>query len=346
MDVDAERRTQQRAQLRGLGIADAPFLDAELDGLEREGYIIDAHFLGTASREGLREAGLRAARIDEIFSAREAPGREQGNKEQLIGREVMDELLRNACKESYAQADSSCSQLQRAAGAQEPAGPPQSVATAAVVAVTGADVPPPPPAQHAWLELLAERAHGGDGMLFDGTVDGTAAVIKVYLWDRAGLAAFYREATAYRALASLQGSVVPQVLLMGKMRDGLRYLALRPVGGGRPLSWVGRPFQPAVVRAALRALEAAQHACGGFVHGDISLDNILLVEAPGGTATGGTAAASEAGGTLAGAAGGVAGTEAREPRPPLPPGAEAMAVVVAAAASVVSLMAAAVVLEA
>ncbi len=71
-----------------------------------------------------------------------------------------------------------------------------------------------------------------------------------------------------------------QVLAQGRLTDelaGVRCLVMEMVEGGRRLSDCPWPFPPQVVKAALGALEAAQHAADGFVHGDIRLENLLLV---------------------------------------------------------------------
>lgn len=71
-----------------------------------------------------------------------------------------------------------------------------------------------------------------------------------------------------------------QVLAKGRLTGRLgcvRILALQMVEGWRPLSDCPRPFPPQVVRAALDALDAVHTAGEGFVHGNIALENMLLV---------------------------------------------------------------------
>ncbi len=69
------------------------------------------------------------------------------------------------------------------------------------------------------------------------------------------------------------------MLAQGRLTDelaGVRCLVMEMVEGGRPLSDCPWPFSRQVVDAALGALEAV-HATEGCVHGDIRLENLLLV---------------------------------------------------------------------
>ncbi len=163
------------------------------------------------------------------------------------------------------------------------------------------------------LQFLAALGHGRDGTVFRGTCGGQPAIIKVYTWEDHQLAAYYREALAYQALEALQGKVVPKVLAHGRMKGGLaslRYLAMRPVRGGVPLSDHPRPFPDEVARAAVRALAVVHRGVPGLLHGDVRLENVLLVSGMearpvGGAASsagqpaGGPAASGEAAGDVA-----------------------------------------------
>ncbi|PNG99895.1 hypothetical protein TSOC_014315 [Tetrabaena socialis] len=169
---------------------------------------------------------------------------------------------------------SSSALMRRDAVVQEPCGPSQGSAAT----TTAGGAARPAPVRLCFLDLLAQ---GGDGIVFHGTCDGAPAVIKVFTWELCALAAYWQESVAYRALTMLQGSVVPLVLAHGKLPYGLRYIALRPIEGGEPLSGCLQPFPRAVAVAALRALQEVQAACPGFVHGDVRLENLLLVRAPG-----------------------------------------------------------------
>ncbi|KAG2452471.1 hypothetical protein HYH02_002711 [Chlamydomonas schloesseri] len=143
------------------------------------------------------------------------------------------------------------------------------------------------------LQFLQQLGHGRDGMVFRCMYDGRPAVIKVYSWERHQVKAAAREEAAYRALAALQGSVVPKVMVTGRLSGdlrALRCLVMEPVEGrARPLSDCGyrRPFPEHVQAAAQQALSRAhaegfQADRGGFLHGDVRLANILLVGGGGG----------------------------------------------------------------
>lgn len=156
-------------------------------------------------------------------------------------------------------------------------------------AVGGADhfLHPPPAAPPVRLYCGDTLAVGCNGPVFSGTCNGAPAIVKVFTWDADAHDAYRREVAAYRALARLQGSVVPEVLDYGRMRFGLRYIALRPVEGGQPLSSCEWPFPRAVAKAAVKALQTAHATCEGFVHGDVRLENMLLLR-QGAAAGGGT----------------------------------------------------------
>ncbi|KXZ51972.1 hypothetical protein GPECTOR_11g94 [Gonium pectorale] len=205
----------------------------------------------------------------------------------------------------------SCGLLRRDAVAAEPSGSVLDAAATAAAArappASGADLPPP--ATSVRLRCLDLLAEGGDGTVFSGTCNGAPAVIKVYTWEAYDQAAYWREVQAYRALAQVQGSSVPQMLSHGTTETNLRYIALRPMEGSQRLSDCVRPFSRAVAVAALRALQDVQAACPGFVHGDLELENMLLVPGAAGTSGG----AVEAGGASY-ASSGTAGDGGGAPR--------------------------------
>lgn len=130
------------------------------------------------------------------------------------------------------------------------------------------------------LRFHQELASGGsEGLVMSGTCDGADCIIKLMGPDRCGLAAYEREVAAYAALEGLQGRHVPKLLAWGDLDFGVRFLALRRVAGAQSLSCLPRPLPAAVAAAALRALDAVQAACPGFVHGDVRLSNVVLAEA-------------------------------------------------------------------
>eukprot|EP00198_Chlamydomonas_reinhardtii_P009835 XP_001699172.1 predicted protein [Chlamydomonas reinhardtii] len=196
-----------------------------------------------------------------------------------------------------------CTQLPRAAAALEPAGASAAADGGAAAATAGGSGSGSgtggPAATAAQPEVLAQlwfrsvMAGGRDGTVYDGVlgaaggaVGGTPVVIKVYCcWDPQQAAAYPREVAAYRALSRLQGSWIPRVLASGRLAGNLsrlRCLVMEPVAGGQRLSdYPERPFPGAVVEAALNALRQA-HSVAGFLHGDIRLENMLLVTAAAG----------------------------------------------------------------
>ncbi|KAG2426010.1 hypothetical protein HXX76_013381 [Chlamydomonas incerta] len=189
-------------------------------------------------------------------------------------------------------------QLPRAAAALEPAGASGAASGGApATAGSGSGGPAAAGAQpevlaQLWFRSVMDR--GRDGTVYDGRLGaaaGTPVVIKVYcMWDPEQEEAYAREVAAYRALARLQGSWIPRVLASGRLAGDLprlRCLVMEPVAGGQRLSdYPGRPFPGTVVDAALDALRQA-HDVAGFLHGDIRLQNILLVTAAAGDDDGG-----------------------------------------------------------
>ncbi|KAG2428408.1 hypothetical protein HXX76_011528 [Chlamydomonas incerta] len=193
-----------------------------------------------------------------------------------------------------------CAQLPGAAAALELAGASASASgDAPAIAGSGSGGDPgtggcpvttaaqPEVLAQLWFRSVMDR--GRDGTVYDGRLGaagGTPVVIKVYcLWDPEQEEAYAREVAAYRALARLQGSWIPRVLASGRLTGNLprlRCLVMEPVAGGQRLSdYPEWPFPGAVVDAALRALRRA-HKVAGFLHGDIRLQNILLVTAAAG----------------------------------------------------------------
>ncbi|KAG2440751.1 hypothetical protein HXX76_003608 [Chlamydomonas incerta] len=153
-------------------------------------------------------------------------------------------------------------------------GGPQLRRAAAPASPTAARRPP-----RVRLCFKEELSAGSEGLVMAGTCDGVDCVMKLLGPNRSGLAAYEREVAAYAALEGLQGLHVPDLLAWGDLDCGVRFLAVRRVAGGQPLSHLPRPISAAVAAAALRALAAVQAACPGFVHGDVRLSNMLAVQA-------------------------------------------------------------------
>lgn len=121
--------------------------------------------------------------------------------------------------------------------------------------------------------LLCE---GSEGDVVTGTCDGQPAVIKMLGPDEDGMEAFWCEHDAYTALHSVQGEIVPRLLVAGHYTMGV-YVIVTARISGMPLSDLEVIPQP-VAKAAVHALERVHSACPGLCHGDIRLQNIMLVQ--------------------------------------------------------------------
>eukprot|EP00198_Chlamydomonas_reinhardtii_P000148 XP_001689483.1 predicted protein [Chlamydomonas reinhardtii] len=169
----------------------------------------------------------------------------------------------------------------------------------------------PPPLPPLLIEADPEVLHVGyAGLACTGRVNGEEAVLKILDSDEHGVAAFEAECSAYRALAALQGDVLPRLLAAGRLGD----LAPPPPlsGGEEEEEWEPPPdgdvrfiatsrvrgltlrqaaeqwgyIQPTAAAAAVHALKvlhaadirAAGGGSGGrFLHGDIRLSNFMLL---------------------------------------------------------------------
>ncbi|PNH04106.1 hypothetical protein TSOC_009783 [Tetrabaena socialis] len=136
---------------------------------------------------------------------------------------------------------------------------------------------------HGMLVLHSKLCVGSAGLVVLGAYGGEPAVVKLLGPDDEGLKAYGRESSAYDAVQGLQGTVVPKLLAAGHANHGVYYIAVSRLPG-QPLSEVARPFPPGVVKAAEDALRQLHAACPGFLHGDIRLQNMILLPpgSPGG----------------------------------------------------------------
>ena len=108
-----------------------------------------------------------------------------------------------------------------------------------------------------------------------GKYGGAPAVVKLFGPDCGGLAAYDRELQVYHKLETLQGQVVPCLLGAGHLTAGACYLAVARVEG--PLLSGLPQIGPAVAAAAVCALGRLHSSHAGFLHGDIRLQNVMLV---------------------------------------------------------------------
>ncbi|PNH06126.1 hypothetical protein TSOC_007545 [Tetrabaena socialis] len=129
---------------------------------------------------------------------------------------------------------------------------------------------------HGMLVLHSKLCVGSAGLVVLGAYGGEPAVVKLLGPDDEGLTAYSRESSAYDAVQGLQGTVVPKLLAAGHANHGVYYIAVSRLPG-QPLSEVAQPFPPGVVKAAEDALRQLHAACPGFLHGDIRLENMILL---------------------------------------------------------------------
>jgi hypothetical protein len=128
---------------------------------------------------------------------------------------------------------------------------------------------------NAQLELGRQLCEGSNGMVVEGKCDGTPAVIKLLGPDRHGLAAFQRELHAYSQLQAVQGSAVPRLLAAGRLPGGVHFIASQLIKG-QPLAALPSITVP-VAAAASRALASVHTACPSLCHGDVRLENVMLL---------------------------------------------------------------------
>ena len=124
------------------------------------------------------------------------------------------------------------------------------------------------------MHLRGKLCQGSSGAVVAGICQGLPAVVKLLGPDASGLAAFHREALAYRLLQSEQGGVVPRLLAAGHLVADVHAIVTACITGV-PLSSLAT-IPPSVAEAARRALERVHSVAPGLCHGDVRLQNIML----------------------------------------------------------------------
>ena len=108
-----------------------------------------------------------------------------------------------------------------------------------------------------------------------GRTGGAPAVVKLLGPDDYGLAQYEAELRMYRLLQPLQGQLVPRLLGAGHLDFGVHFLATSTIDG-TPLSSLPH-VTDSVASGALRALQRLQAVFPNFLHGDIRLENVLVL---------------------------------------------------------------------
>lgn len=116
---------------------------------------------------------------------------------------------------------------------------------------------------------------GSSGLVYLGEYLGVPAVAKLFGPDCRGLAQHGIELQMLVDMEAEQGRLVPRLLAAGHAYDGVWYIATELVAG-QDLSSYERVPEP-VALAALAALKALGEAYPGFLHGDIRLQNVLVL---------------------------------------------------------------------
>ncbi len=126
--------------------------------------------------------------------------------------------------------------------------------------------------------------HGHATLVAHTTLAGQEAVVKLYGPEPDGLKAYCAEFDAYRALEKLQGDIVPVMLAAGRacpVEEGDAFaIATRLVPGLtlEDVLYEHGSVGEQVGEAAMEALRRLHAAVPGFLHGDLVLDNVVLVE--------------------------------------------------------------------
>jgi hypothetical protein len=102
-------------------------------------------------------------------------------------------------------------------------------------------------------------------------------VVKFYGRDEESMKAYHRELAPYTALESLQGEVVPELLADRYILCGVRYLAVS-ASDGVTFSSLWPNITDNQQAAALAALDRVYAAAPGFLHGDLDLRNVMLLQ--------------------------------------------------------------------
>ncbi|KXZ46815.1 hypothetical protein GPECTOR_40g549 [Gonium pectorale] len=144
---------------------------------------------------------------------------------------------------------------------------------------SGARGQPEEPQERPHLERMLCDGYGG-GIVALGTVGDRPAVVKLLGPSAAAIQAYHTEREAYDLLAELQGSVLPELLAAGRTFDDLNvyFIATALVPGETLWQVLGqRWLQPEEMAAAVGALQQLHAARPGFLHGDVRLENVMLL---------------------------------------------------------------------
>ena len=135
------------------------------------------------------------------------------------------------------------------------------------------------------VDLHRKLCDGSAGAVVLGAYGGAPAVVKLLGPDDYGLAQYEAELHMYHLLEPLQGQVVPRLLGAGYLDFGVHFLATSTIDG-TPLSSLPH-VTDAVASGALLALQRIRDVLPGFLHGDIRLENVLVLSTHGGEGGGG-----------------------------------------------------------
>eukprot|EP00877_Chromochloris_zofingiensis_P011390 jgi/Chrzof1/6504/Cz18g13220.t1 len=135
-----------------------------------------------------------------------------------------------------------------------------------------------PGARDVIIRLEAVMCEGSAGTVVRGGWWGDPAVFKLHGPDAVGLHDWKTEVAMYDRLSAEQGQLLPRMVGHGSMVAGMQYIALEKIDG---VDLSDLPcITDDVAAAAMDALVTLQQHHPGFVHGDIRLENIMLLATP------------------------------------------------------------------